>query len=85
MSMSTGAGVAGKFAFQIVEHRVLEDQHRIRIRERRRKHPARVFERCRREDLDPGDVRVPAFEAVRMLRGELAPAAGRHANHERVR
>ena len=33
--------------------------------------------------LMPGNMRVPAFQAVRMLGGELAAGAGRHADHQR--
>ena len=37
----------------------------------------------RRQDLDSGNVSVPAFEAVRMLRRHLAASACRHAHHQR--
>ena len=36
-----------------------------------------------REHLDARDVGVPAFQAVRMLGGELAAGAGRHADDQR--
>ena len=53
------------------------------ILERRDEHVPRVLDRRRRHHLEAGNVRVPAFQAVGMLRGELAARAGRHADHER--
>ena len=83
LSISTGAGVRRELAGHVVEHDVLEDQHRVRILQRGPQHAARVLERRRRQHLDAGNVRVPAFEAVRVLRRKLAPGAGRHADHQR--
>ncbi len=62
---------------------MLEDEDRIGIEERSEEHAARVGNGRRRDDLDARDVRVPAFEAVRVLRGELPAAARRHADDER--
>ena len=79
------AGVRRELAGHVVEHDVLEDQHRVGILQRRPQHAARVLERRRRQHLDAGNVRIPAFEAVRMLRRELAAGAGRHADDQRAR
>ena len=67
----------------VVELDVLEDQHRIRIGERRTEHPVGVLDRRRREHLDPRNVGVPALQAVRVLGGELPTRAGGHPDHER--
>jgi hypothetical protein len=67
----------------VVERAVLEDDHRVRIVQRGAQHPARVLHRCGREHLQPRHVGVPALQAVRVLGGELAPRAARHADHDR--
>ena len=64
---------------------MLEDEHRVGIRQRRGEHAVRVLEGCRRQDPQSRDVRVPPFEAVRVLRRELAAGAGGHPDHERNR
>ena len=64
---------------------MLEDQHRVRVGQRRREHVAGVLDDGRREHAQPRDMGIPAFEAVRMLRRDLPPAAGRHADHQRHR
>ena len=78
-----GAGVRRQLAFQVVEQRILEHDDRVRVEQRGPEHPPRVLERRGRHDADARDVRVPPLEAVRMLRGELPPGTGRHADHER--
>ena len=83
LSISTGAGIRGELARHVVEHDVFEDQHRIGILQRGPQHAARILERRRRQHLDAGDMRIPAFEAVRMLGRKLAAGPGRHADHER--
>ncbi len=45
--------------------------------------PRAVLHRGRRQHLDARDVGVPAFQAVRVLGGQLLAAAGRHANDNR--
>ena len=72
--ISSGAARLVHLALHGVEHRVLEDEDRIGLAERGQQHAAGVGRRRRRDDLDAGDVRVPALEAVRVLRRELAPA-----------
>ena len=62
---------------------MLEDDHGIGVLQRGPEHAARVLQRRRREHLEAGDVRIDAFQAVRMLGGELAARAGRHADHQR--
>ena len=69
-----GPGVRRQFAFQVVEHCMLENDHRIRILQRGPQHAARVRESSRRDDAQPRDVGVPAFQAMRMLGSQLAPA-----------
>ncbi len=64
---------------------MLEDHHRVGVGQGRGEHAARILDGRRRQHLDAGDVGVPAFEAVRMLGGELAAGAGRHADHQRHR
>ena len=72
-----------KLPFEVIQGGVLEDENRVRVLERRRKHPARVRESRRREHLDARDMRVPPLEAVRVLRGELLSSPGRHTNDQR--
>jgi hypothetical protein len=62
---------------------VLEDEHWVWIVQRGNEHAASVLDRRRCEHLDPGDVCVPAFEAVRVLCGELSAGTGCHPNHDR--
>ena len=62
---------------------MLEDQDGVGLGEGREQEPARVGRRRGREHREAGDVRVPALEAVRVLRRELPAGAGRHADHER--
>ena len=81
--MSTGPASSGSSADVVVERRVLEEQHGVGVGERGPQHAARVVHRRGSEDPQAGNVRVPALEAVRVLRGDLATAAGRHADHER--
>ena len=68
---------------QVVQRAVLEDEHRVGVGEGGPEHAAGVVEGGRREDAQPGDVGVPALQAVRVLRGELAAGAGGHPDHER--
>ena len=62
---------------------MLEQQHRVGVLERGPEHAARVLDGRRRDHLDPGDVRVPALQAVRVLRRELPAGAGGHPDHQR--
>ena len=62
---------------------MLEDQHRVGLLQRRPEHATRVLDGRRRQHPDARDVGIPAFETVGVLRGELPPAAGRHADHQR--
>ena len=55
---------------------------RIGILEGGPQHTARVGHCSRRNHLEAGHVRVPAFEAVRVLRGKLAAGAGGHSDHQ---
>ncbi len=66
-----------------IEQRVLEDEHRIRLLERREEHAARILDRRRCERLDPGDVGVPGLETVLVLGGHLPAAPRCHAHDER--
>jgi len=77
------SGIGGKLAGHVVEHDVLENQNRIGVLQRGPQHTAGILKRRRRQHFDAGDMRVPAFEAVRMLGGKLAPGAGRHPDHQR--
>jgi hypothetical protein len=77
------AGVVRQLALHGVQRAVLEDEHRVGVLQRGPEHPPRVAQRCRGEHLDAGDVGVPALEAVRVLRRELAACSGGHADDER--
>ena len=80
-----GSGVGAAGAGEVVERAVLEDDDRVGVLQRGPQHAAGVLERRRGEHAEAGDVRVPALEAVRVLRGELPAGAGRHADDERHR
>ena len=57
----------------IVQHDMLEDQHRVRVvAARRRSMPRASSIVAGREHAQARDVRVPALQAVRMLRGDAA-------------
>ena len=74
------AGVGGELAGHVVQHHVLEDQHRVGIFERRPKHSARVWDGRRSHHLNAGNMRIPSFKAMRMLSGDLASCTGRQAD-----
>ena len=76
-------GIVAVLAFHRVERGVLEDEHRIGLLECGEQQALGVGDRRGRHDLDAGDVRVPHLERVRVLRRELAPAAGCHPHDER--
>ncbi len=77
------AGAGRELALHAVERRVLEEDHRVGVLERRAEHAARVLERRRGEHLEARDVRVVVLQAVRVLRGDLPSCARRHADDER--
>ena len=81
--MSTALGCRVELALDVVQHGVLEDQDRVRVLERRPSMPRASSIVAGRQHPDAGDVRVPALQAVRVLGGELAPAARRHADDQR--
>jgi hypothetical protein len=62
---------------------VLEDHHRVVAAQGRQQHAARILQRGRRQHAQARHVRVPGFEAVRVLRRELPAGAGGHADHDR--
>lgn len=64
---------------------MLENHHRIGIRQRGAQHAVRVGHRRRRDHFDARDMRIPGLEAMRVLSGELTPSTRRHAHHERNR
>jgi len=68
-----------------VKQRMLADDHRVGIGERRRQHPPGVGDRGRCEHLEPRDVGEPDLETVRMLRRELPARTGGHPDHQRHR
>ena len=61
---------------------MFDDDHGVRVRQRGRQHPAGIVDRRRGNDLQPRDVGVPAFQAVRVLRCELPPGTGGHPDHD---
>ena len=77
--------VIGQFLLHVVKLRVLENQHGVRVGQRRREHEARVLHRGRAQHAQARHMGVPALEAVRMLRRHLASGTGRHADHQRHR
>jgi hypothetical protein len=77
-----GPRVLGKARLLVLQTRVFEDQHRIRVREGGGEHAARIFDGGRGDDADPGNVRHPALETVGVLGRQLEPGAGGHADHE---
>ena len=74
--------VVGKFGLHVVQLRVLEKQHRVRIRQRRCQHAPRVGHRRRCQHAQARYVRIPTFETVRMLRRQLSTGACRHPDHQ---
>ena len=75
--------IGREFPGHVIKHDILEYEHRVGVFQCGPKHSARVFDRCGGQHLDAGNVRVPAFQAVRMLGGDLTPAAGRKTDHQR--
>ena len=69
-------------ALQRIQRRVLEQEHGVGILERGEQHPVSVGDRRRRQSLDARHVGIPPLEAVRMLGGHLAAAAGRHPHDQ---
>ena len=63
-------------AGDVVEHDMLEDDHRIGILQGRPQHVAGVLDRRRGHDLEAGHMGVPVFQAMGMLGGELPAGAG---------
>ncbi|MEJ2500926.1 MAG: hypothetical protein P8Y65_07370 [Campylobacterales bacterium] len=75
-----GSGI--EFAFFVVEQGIFEDQYRIGVGERQQEHIVRVLHRSRGENLEAGNVRVPALQTVRMLSGKLFSGPRRRADDE---
>ena len=66
-----------------VERRVLEDEHGSGSSSAASSMPRASSTVAGARALDAGDVRVPDLQAVRVLGGQLAPAARRHAHDQR--
>ena len=64
---------------------MFEEDHRVGIADRRVQEPLVVGAGIGRHDLEPGDMRVPAGIALRMLRGDPGGDAVRAAEHDRRR
>ena len=64
---------------------MLEDHHRVRVRQGRPEHAVGIFDGGGSYHLDARNVRIPGLQAVRVLGGQLTPGAGRHSDNERDR
>jgi hypothetical protein len=78
-----GARIRVDLPRPVVEHDVLEDQHRVGVLQRGPEHAARILDRGGRQHLQPRDMGIPPLEAVGMLRGQLLARAGGHADDQR--
>ena len=75
----------GQFTLQVVELGVLKDQHRVGVGQGGCQHAARILQGGGRQNAQAGNVGIPAFKTVRVLRCNLAPCARGHAQHQRHR
>ncbi len=79
-------GVRRHRALGLVQQLVLEDQHRVRIVDRREQQALGVVRRRRLHDLEARHVREPRFEALAVLRrGAGARAARQPHDHRHAR
>ena len=61
---------------------MFEDDHRVRVGERGRQHPARILGRRRGDHLESRNVREPTLQAVGVLGGQLPTGSRGRAHHE---
>ena len=73
--IGTGPRSVGHLLRAEVERLVLDEDDRVRVGDRAREQPRRVGGAARHHDLQPGHVRQPALEALRVLRPAALPGA----------
>ncbi len=81
--VATGCGSTSSGFAPEVQRLVLDEHDRVRIGDRARQQARRVGRAGRHHDLQPGDVREPRLEALRVLRARRAAGAALGAQHDR--